>query len=250
MIHYIYLTTNLINGKQYIGQHKGELDDSYLGSGTAIKKALQKYGSANFQKEILEICTPDNVDERERYWITYYNAVEDDNFYNLQEGGTGGDGWRCAQKWMKEHPEEAQRIYQENGRHLRQWMEEHPEQARQNTMNWVQAGYTWWRNHPEELNQHMKEVNIAKEKWQQENPEKHQLQVQEWIKAGSIANSKKIICLNTNEIFDSISAAGRAYNVPQPNISKVLSGERKSAGRHPETNERLRWAYAGEVTQG
>ena len=44
MAFYIYLTTNLINGKQYIGQHKGELNDSYLGSGTNISKAINKYG--------------------------------------------------------------------------------------------------------------------------------------------------------------------------------------------------------------
>lgn len=44
MAFYIYLTTNLVNGKQYIGQHKGELNDSYFGSGTNITKALIKYG--------------------------------------------------------------------------------------------------------------------------------------------------------------------------------------------------------------
>ena len=36
MEHYIYLTTNLINGKKYIGKHFGAIDDSYLGSGTLL----------------------------------------------------------------------------------------------------------------------------------------------------------------------------------------------------------------------
>ena len=35
--YYIYLTINLINGKKYIGKHYGELDDSYLGSGTILQ---------------------------------------------------------------------------------------------------------------------------------------------------------------------------------------------------------------------
>lgn len=36
MEHYIYLTTNLINGKKYIGKHFGTIGDSYLGSGTLL----------------------------------------------------------------------------------------------------------------------------------------------------------------------------------------------------------------------
>lgn len=31
--YYVYMTTNLLNGKKYIGMHYGELDDNYLGSG-------------------------------------------------------------------------------------------------------------------------------------------------------------------------------------------------------------------------
>ena len=53
--YYIYLTTNLINGKKYIGKHYGEINDSYLGSGILIKKAIKKYGSNNFTKKILFI---------------------------------------------------------------------------------------------------------------------------------------------------------------------------------------------------
>ena len=55
MYGYIYLTINLINGKKYIGKHYGELDDSYLGSGTILQKAINKYGKQNFKKEILYI---------------------------------------------------------------------------------------------------------------------------------------------------------------------------------------------------
>ena len=86
--YYIYITTNLINGKKYIGQHHGELDDSYLGSGNTFKEALEKYGKENFKKEILEICDGyDSVNIAERKWIDYYNAVQDNNFYNIASGG-------------------------------------------------------------------------------------------------------------------------------------------------------------------
>ena len=53
---YVYKTTNLINGKIYIGISKKKSTDSlsYLGSGKALKRALIKYGKINFKKEIIK----------------------------------------------------------------------------------------------------------------------------------------------------------------------------------------------------
>lgn len=86
--YYIYLTTNLINNKKYIGQHYGKLDDNYIGSGNTFKKAVEKYGKENFKKEILEVCNSyEEMNYAERKWIEYYNAVESDEFYNIAQGG-------------------------------------------------------------------------------------------------------------------------------------------------------------------
>ena len=85
---YVYLTTNLINDKKYIGQHYGELQDSYLGSGSILKKAIEKYGKTNFKKEILEICKDyDSLNIAEKKWIKNYKAVESEEFYNIASGG-------------------------------------------------------------------------------------------------------------------------------------------------------------------
>lgn len=91
MNYYIYITTNLINDKKYIGKHFGELDDSYLGSGMLLQRAIEKYGAKNFKKEILQICDSFNVDECEIFWISYFDAANNKNFYNLTDGGTGGN---------------------------------------------------------------------------------------------------------------------------------------------------------------
>ena len=93
--YYIYIVTNLINGKKYIGKrmcHCPIEEDIYFGSGKAIKNALKKYSIDNFKKEILEICKNyQECNEREKYWIKYFNADKDDNFYNIASGGEGGN---------------------------------------------------------------------------------------------------------------------------------------------------------------
>lgn len=240
--YYIYLTTNLINGKKYIGQHKGELNDSYYGSGTNIIKAIQKYGKENFKKEILCICSNrEELDEKEKEYIKKYNAVEDPNFYNLHEGGSGGDGWRSARRYLQQHPE----IYQQNAKRLQKWALENPELYREKVIKpFIEKSKEWRRNNPEEVQKIMKKVNEAKEQWQKNNPDKHQKQIEKWRKKGSEANSKKVICINTGEIFNSISEAARHFNIHQGNISKCLKGERQSAGKHPITKEKLKWQFA------
>lgn len=95
MYGFVYITTNHINGKKYIGQKRYDKANkwkSYLGSGIHLKRAINKYGSENFSKEIIEDCkTKKCLDEREKYWIEYYNAVKSDEFYNIASGGEGGD---------------------------------------------------------------------------------------------------------------------------------------------------------------
>lgn len=92
--HYVYMTTNLINNMKYIGMHYGELDDNYLGSGNLIKLAIKKYGKENFKKEILQIADSEEENAiNERRIIKEYNAVADRQFYNIHEGGFGGDTW-------------------------------------------------------------------------------------------------------------------------------------------------------------
>lgn len=84
---YIYKTTNLINGKVYIGQHIAN-GDKYIGSGTIITKAIKKYGLSNFKIETLEWCdNRETLNEREKYWIKATVDAESINCYNIKCGG-------------------------------------------------------------------------------------------------------------------------------------------------------------------
>ena len=82
----IYKTTNLINGKIYIGQDFHN-KINYIGSGVRLRSAIKHYGKENFIKEILEYCSLDDLNDRESYWIMYYNSMNPEIGYNLTSGG-------------------------------------------------------------------------------------------------------------------------------------------------------------------
>lgn len=90
----IYKITNKINGKSYIGQSihiEQRWQEHQMKSQTSlIHRALEKYGVENFSFKVLEQCNQVDLDEREKYWIAYYNTFEDG--YNLTRGG--GEGFK------------------------------------------------------------------------------------------------------------------------------------------------------------
>lgn len=99
----IYLITNLINGKVYVGQsvdihrrytehlRSGQPDKYAMKNerdiNTPIHKAMQKYGVDNFALTILEECLKEELNDKEKYWIKYYQSNEKDKGYNLTDGG-------------------------------------------------------------------------------------------------------------------------------------------------------------------
>jgi len=88
MYHFIYKTTNTLNGMFYIGRHSTkDLNDGYLGSGKYLKNAIKKYGRENFLREILEFCnSSDDLWLLEEKYITR-EMISSDTCYNQSFGG-------------------------------------------------------------------------------------------------------------------------------------------------------------------
>jgi len=89
--HFIYKTTNLLNGKYYIGMHSTDnLDDGYLGSGRRLRYSINKHGKNNHEREILEFVDSRGELIKREEEIVSLNEIAKDNCLNLKVGGTGG----------------------------------------------------------------------------------------------------------------------------------------------------------------
>lgn len=100
----IYKIENLINHKIYIGQSI-EIEKRWQKHLNAkdnfvIHKALQKYGKENFSFQIIEECDLLDLDNKEQYWINYYNSLIP-NGYNMIPGGSNGAGFVKGKKVLQ-----------------------------------------------------------------------------------------------------------------------------------------------------
>ena len=86
--HFVYKTTNMINGKYYIGVHNTKnLNDGYLGSGPIILRSIKKYGKDNFKREIIEFCDTAEAAFLLESKLVYVDFVKEQTNYNVALGG-------------------------------------------------------------------------------------------------------------------------------------------------------------------
>ena len=94
MYGYIYKTTNLVNNKVYIGQHKDKFTSRCLGHGIIINRAIRKEGRKNFNviPLVYAISKPE-LNRLEIYYIAYYRELLGwDMVYNIAHGGYESSG--------------------------------------------------------------------------------------------------------------------------------------------------------------
>jgi len=108
MSYLIYKITNNVNQKVYIGKTKEYYGETYFGIEGRFRNhltcaftkskyndcpklynAIRKYGKDSFQIELIETTDENNIDEREIYYIDYYQSTSDSNGYNIALGGGG-----------------------------------------------------------------------------------------------------------------------------------------------------------------
>lgn len=158
----IYRTTNLVNGKTYIGQHcYKDIDDDYLGSGLEILKAIKKYGKENFRKDILllDIETREEADRFERCAI-FFERLNHKAEYNISNGGHDYKGqsvyhtpWNKGRKGLVPWNKGLSGYHNRNKR---------SEESKQRSSESIKAYYDSNPSAKEEISQRMKGNHNAK----------------------------------------------------------------------------------------
>jgi hypothetical protein len=168
--HFIYKTTNLKNGKFYVGMHSTHnLNDGYLGSGLRLRRSVRRNGPENFKIEYLEFF--DNrieLTNREKQLVNE-DLLKDPMCMNIRPGGSGG--WTSEQQKQNAiKSNQKQKWLMENDK---EWASNRLEQLKRNGSNvftklW-EAGklkpLDWTgKKHKEESKKKIGEANSVKQK--------------------------------------------------------------------------------------
>jgi group I intron endonuclease len=238
---YIYLITNTINNKQYVGQTKrADVEERWRQHrsnktvGPYLKSAYEKYGYDNFKYQIICICFDEDCDKYEEEYIKKFNTLSPSG-YNLKGGG----------HFSKHHPDTMIKMKESL---KKVWTEEKRKEMsiRFSGENATRYGMKTSEETKEKLRQSQKEYwkNMSKEEYDNtckerksrihgKNPSQKVLDA---LEKGSGLLRKKIgkydSSNNLLESFESIAEASNETGICRMTISNVCSGKKyyKTAG--------------------
>lgn len=214
----IYKIENLSNGKIYIGKTVRELrtrllEHIYNSYNYRIDNAIQKYGIGHFDIEIIAECDNETeLSKLEKFFITFYDC-KSPNGYNLTEGGEGVSGFTFPTDII-------QRIAAKNkGRKLSENTRRKMSESR--------------KGHPvsDKTRQKLSIANMGKSHPVSEATRKKL--------SDNRPNKRKVICVETGEIFESLAAAAKWAGITDSFMCKICKGKKHTGGGY-------HWKYADE----
>lgn len=254
---YIYKITNKINSKVYIGLTKNGFKQRYSGSIKAthnkhLQHSIEKYGIENFEI-IEEFDFADNeqeLKEKEKYYIQFFKSNDPKYGYNKTSGGEHPVPNEQAKKKMsdakkgKTYGEKTKQLWSEqrtgqgNPNFGKRWDDEHKQKIAASVSKSTRGELNpmYGKKHSDESKAKMS--NKAKNrKHSQETKQK----MSETRKGCNNANSKKVLCVETGIIFNTIKEAKEWCGAPA--IGQCCRGNVSYSGKHPLTGEKLHWKF-------
>lgn len=242
----IYIIRNKVNNKIYVGQttnkkgFKGRYHCNLCKNthNIHLKRSIEKYGIENFEidEEFDVAYSEDELDKLEDMYIKIYDCI--DNGYNDKTGGSNG-----------KPSEEIKRKISEKAKGRRR-----SEEAKQK----ISEGHKG-KHHSDETKQKIGEKHkgkiVSKESRQKMsenhanvNGENNPFYGKHHSEETKIKLGRKIICLTTGKIFNSLKEAGDYYNINSNNLSSCCRHKKESCGKLPD-GTKLKWMYYDEYLQ-
>ena len=259
---YVYIIKNKINSKMYFGVTVNNFRQRYGAdiinhvSNEHLKRSIMKYGVENFEiNEEFDIAyTKDDLFDLEDMYMCIYNTLDPRYGYNKKRSGAkyGGAGRPneevCkkisnAKKGVK-YSEETKQLWSEqrkgegNPNYGKHWDDEHKKKISESVSKAItgEGNPMYGKKHTEEAKRRMSE----KAKGRKASKET-KVKMSEKRQGKDNGNAKKVVCLETNEIFDTIGEAKQWSKAAA--IGQCCLGKVKYSGKHPETGEKLHWMY-------
>ena len=212
------------SGKVYIGitsrkpQFRWNNGKGYVGN-DYFTKAIEKYGWDNFEHEILyENLTKELAESKEIELIAMYNATDRSCGYNISKGGCAtceGLRWKLSDEVRQKRTGKGHGMY---GKHLTDEQKKH--------LSKLNSGH----RHPQYGTHRSEETKkkISESQRGKTIPKEQRKRISDSLKGNIPVNRKKVRCVETNEIFESLESANRKIGVTS--IWKALQDNTKTAG--------------------
>jgi hypothetical protein len=189
-IGFVYLWENTLNSKKYIGSHKGVINDNYIGSGVYFKRAYNN--NKDFFKRTI-LYAGKNYRFYEEKLLKKLNVAYSEEYYNLKNDAIGG--------W--EHTHNNSEIIKRRNQGI--------SKAKKGIyFEWLKYDKSGCNNPMYNKKHSESAIKLISEKRR--------------LRTGS-TNNRKVIEYNSGQIFDSLTACGKFYNLSQPTISYLLKIE-------------------------
>lgn len=242
----IYIVENKINGKKYVGQTIHSFNRRYPGGNIEkythnehLRKSIQKYGIENFKitKDYYIAYSKDELDEKEKQLIAYYDTMNPKLGYNKVDGGGNGVPNEEVRAKLRES-----KLGDKNG-----WYGVRGESNPYSKKIYCITNdkiYSSVRECADELNLNISCVSsccsgerystkkyrmIFLEKWETMN-EQERLEFinQKRPRSSDFRKKQQIICLDTQEIFDTVSECADKINARVSNLYSCINGNLKT----------------------
>ena len=239
----VYIHINNINNKKYVGITKTSLSKRWGKNGSeyirdkssVFGRAIQKYGWENFAHEIFATnLSKERACELEIFLIKMLRTRDKAYGYNIQPGGQLGNAGVVFSEESKQKMREAKlgtKLTEEHKRRISESLIGHQPakftDESKEKLRLANIGKTLSDDTKVKISNTLTGITRSKET-RQKISDNH-------------ANKHGVFCPQLNEYFDTMSNVTEKYGIPRANIDKCIKGERKSAGKHPVTGEKLTW---------